>query len=59
MSIHHMTATDYYGRSYGYDSFVTMSNKQSVATPFFGFSPMDAGRAAQIYGRRIMVIAHF
>jgi hypothetical protein len=36
-----------------------MPNKRSVATPFFGFSQMDAGRAAQIYGKRIMVIAHF
>jgi hypothetical protein len=37
--------------SCGYDTFVTMSSKRSVATRF----QMDAGRAAQIYGRPTMV----
>jgi hypothetical protein len=57
MSINHMMAADYYGTpSYGYDTFVTMSSKRSVATQFL---VMDASRAAQIFGRRIMVIVHF
>jgi hypothetical protein len=55
-----MMATDYYGKpSCGYDTFVTRSSKRSVATQFSNSTKWIAGRAAQIYGRRTMAIAHF
>jgi hypothetical protein len=60
MSIHHMMAPDYYGTpSYGYDTFVTMSNKRSIAAPFLDSTKWIPARAAQIYGTRIMVVVHF
>jgi hypothetical protein len=50
MSIRHMMAPDYYGTPlWGYDTFVTMSSKRSVATHSWIPPQMDAGHAAQIY----------
>ena len=44
-------------------TFVTTSNKRVAVTSnaytSFGCNQMDAERAAQIYGRRIMMIVHF